>query len=245
MKKIFIRTIIATVCALLLYMANLQRVNNAKLNIVEPKTHQVASNKANKKTPKEPKEPAAPKAVTPEYVRKVKIDKGSQKTLAKKLKKIMGKKDTYQIAVQDLNNSKRYARLANSRRVQRVNDTMRLYLLLALYRKEQAGKLGARTAIKIKKSDRTKNDKMLQTGITYGIAYLRHAMMNGNKTAANALLRKIGIKYVNQTAHAFGAKQTKMVGKFTAANVGKTTADNLDVTLKGIYQGRVLNRQHA
>lgn len=246
MKKVFIRTLIASFCALILYMANLRRVNDAKLNIIEPKTSQVATNKKTpKKKVKEPKEPHEPKVVAPEYATKVKIEKGSQKSLAKKIEQVMGKKDTYQIAVQDLNNSSRYVRIANSQRVHNVKGTMRLYLLIALYKKEQSGKLGSRTAIKIKKSDRTKNEKMLQTNMAYGIAYLRDAMMHGNKTAANALLRKVGIKYVNQVIQEFGAKDTKMLGKFTSSSVGKTTANNLDATLKGIYQGRVLNRSHA
>lgn len=245
MKKVFIRTLIASFCALILYMANLRRVNDAKLNIIEPKTSQVATNKKAAKKVKEPKEPREPKVVTPEYATKVKIEKGSQKSLAKKIKRVMGKKDTYQIAVQDLNNSSRYVRIANSQRVHNVKGTMRLYLLIALYKKEQSGKLNSRTAIKIKKSDRTKNEKMLQTNMAYGIAYLRDAMMHGNKTAANALLRKVGIKYVNQVIQAFGAKDTKMLGKFTSSAVGKTTANNLDATLKGIYQGRVLNQSHA
>lgn len=246
MKKIFIRALIASFCALILYMANLRRVNDAKLNIIEPKTSQVASNKkAPKKKVKEPKEPHEPKVASPEYASSTKIEKGSQKSLAKKIKQVMGKKNTYQIAVQDLNNSSRYVRMANSQRVHRVSGIMRLYLLIALYKKEQSGELGSHTAIKVKKSDRTKNEKLLQTNMAYGIAYLRDAMMHGNKTAANTLLRKVGLNYVNQIIQEFGAKQTKMLGKFTSSYVGKTTADNLDATLKGIYQGRVLNRNHA
>lgn len=244
-NKIFWRALIAAFCAFVLYMANLQRLSTAKLTIVEPQSSKVAQKKRQVKRPKEPKKPQAPKVASPEYATKIKVDKGSQKTLAKQIEKVMGKKNSYQVAVQDLNNSSRYARVANSSRVHHVNGTMRLFLLAALYKKEESGKLGARTAIKIKKRDCAKGEKMLQTNIDYGIAYLREAMMHGNKTAANALLRKVGRGYVNRISRRFGAKDSEIQNKFTVSPVGKTTADNLDVMMKGIYQGRVLNRQHA
>lgn len=245
-NKIFWRALIAAFCALVLYMVNLQRVENAKLTIVQPRTSKVQHKaKQAAKKEKEPRQPHAPKVASPEYVKKVKVDQGSKKSLARQIEKVMGQKDSYQVAVQDLNNSSRYARVANTERVHHVNGTMRLFLLAALYKKEESGKLGARTAIKIKKSDHAKGEKMLQTHIDYGIAYLREAMMRGDKTAANALLRKVGRSYVNRVIRRFGAKDTQILHKFTVTPVGRTTADNLDVTMKGIYQGRVLNRQHA
>lgn len=240
-NKIFIRSLLVTILAFVLYTANMHRVENAELKVVEPKTSQVA--KKQKKAPV--KEPQAPKITSAEYATNVTVEKGSQKKLAKKIQNVMGKDNTYQIAFQDLNNSSKYVRLGNSKRVQNVNGTMKLYLLLALYKKAQSGKIGRKTAIKIKKSDLVKGEQMLQLNMAYGIAYLRQAMMRGNKTAANALLRKVGKKYVNQVAHQFGANQTEIIGKFSSTPVGRTTANNLDATLKGLYQGRVLNRQHA
>ncbi|RVU70136.1 MULTISPECIES: serine hydrolase [Lactobacillus] len=242
-NKVFIRALIATLFAFMLYSTNLHRVQNAKLQVVEPKSAKVAK----KKKAKEPaiKEPRAPKITSPEYATKVTVEKGSQKRLARKIRAVMGKHDTYQVAVQDLNNSSRFVRLSNSQRIHGVNGIMRLYLLIAIYKQEQTGKLSAHTAIKVKKADRVKGEKMFQPNIGYGIAYLRDAMMRGNKTAANTLLRKIGMKNINRIIKEFHITQTKMVGKFTSSPVGKTTANNLDATLKGIYQGRVLKRQGA
>lgn len=239
-NKIFIRSLFVTVLAFVLYTANMHRVENAELKVVEPKTSKVA-----KKQKAPVKEPKAPKIASAGYVTTVRVEKGSQKKLAEKIQSIMGKDNTYQVAFQDLNNSSKYVRLGNSKRAQDVNDTMKLYLLLSLYKKAQSGKIGRKTAIKIKKADLVKGEQMLQLNMAYGIAYLRQAMMRGNKTAANALLRKVGKKYVNQVAHQFGANQTEIVGKFSSDPVGHTTANNLDTTLKGLYQGRVLKRQHA
>lgn len=75
----------------------------------------------------------------------------------------------------------------------------------------------------------------------YGVQYLRQAAMKNNQTAVNALVRKIGIKKINQVAQAFGTKNTVINKNLT----GKTTAEDLDLTLKGLYQGRVLKRQYA
>lgn len=41
---------------------------------------------------------------------------------------------------------------------------------------------------------------MFQVGITYGVSYLRSAMLKGNKTAASALTRKIGVNNIDQVA---------------------------------------------
>ena len=244
-NKVFIRALIASIFALVLYSANLHRVQNTKVKVVEPAKHKVA--KKNKKEPKiKIKEPQAPKVSSgSEYASNVDIEKGSIKALANKIEEVMGKNGTYQVAYQDLNNSSKYVRLSTSEKAQNVSSTMELYLLVAIYKKEQSGKLSKSSAIKIKQSDRVKGEKLLQTNMNYGIAYLRDAMMKGNKTAANALLRKVGKDYVNQIAAKFGAKDTKLINSFSSSIVGQTTANDLDLTLKGLYQGRVLNRQYA
>lgn len=82
---------------------------------------------------------------------------------------------------------------------------------------------------------------MFQVGITYGVSYLRSAMLKGNKTAASALTRKIGVNNIDQVAKKMGATQTKVNSNMT----GQTTANDLAKTMIGLYQGRVLNRQYA
>ena len=68
---------------------------------------------------------------------------------------------------------------------------MKLFLLIALYEQEQNGKINSRTAIKIKKSDKAKGDKMFQVNMAYGIAYLREGMLKGNKMHQTLCLEKL------------------------------------------------------
>lgn len=243
-SKIFLRTLIVSVLAFLLYLGNWQRVQHASLHVIEPSKSKVVKQGKNSE-PKTPQMPQAPHINSPEYGSKVKVEGGSQKSLAAEIKKTMGSRDTYQVAVQDLNNSGRYACLGSSDRVHHVGSVMRFYLLVAVAKEEQKGKLGARTVITIHSADRQKGEKMLQNNMGYGIQYLRQAMMRGDQTAANALLRKVGIKQVNKVISELGAKHTRMLANFKSEQVGETTANDLDASLKSIYQGRVLNRQYA
>lgn len=243
--KVLIGAVITTLLAFLLYTTNLKRVENAKLKVTGPATSKV--NKKNKKKSKEPKVKTLkePKVNSIEYTNHVKAKSGSNKTLVKIIKKTMGVEDSYQVAVQDLNNSSRFAVVANTQKAHDAKKAMKLFLLIALYEQEQNGKLGTKTAIKIKKSDKVQGDKMLQVNMAYGIAYLREAMLKDNKTASNALLRKIGVNNVDSVAKRMGASQTIIAKNFNGDSYGKTTANDLTKTMVGLYQGRVLNRQHA
>ncbi len=244
-KKILWRTLIFSLLAFLLYLGNWQHVQHASLRVLEPNKSKVTRQRKTAKEPKTPQLPQAPRMNAPVHESNVKVEAGSQKKLAAQIKKAMGSRNTYQVAVQDLNNSSRYARLSSSDRIHHVDSVMRLYLLVAVAKEEQKGKLGARSVITVHASDRQKDEKMLQTNMGYGIQYLRQAMMRGDQTAANALLRKVGISQVNKVIRELGAKHTRMLGNFKSEQVGETTANDLDASLKSIYQGRVLNRQYA
>ena len=239
-NKIFIRSLLVTFFAFMLYSASMKRNETATVKVIEPKIQRKA-----KAPSKKQHEPKAPKIETAEFNRKVSIVKGSQTDLATAITKAMGSNDSYQVVVQDLNNSKRFAKVANSNRVHKVDQIMRFFILLALYREEQKGKLRASTVVKISKADHAKNDQMLQVNIQYGLAYLRQAMMQGSKTAANALLRTIGSKQVAQIIQATGAKQTSLKGKFTANTVGETTAEDLNKAVLALYQGQVVKKEYA
>ena len=230
--KILIGSLIVTLFAFILYTSNIKRVENAQLKIVEPNNSKVAKNK--KKTKE-------PKVNSIEYSNHVKAQKGSNQKLVKQIKKVMGIDDSFQVVAQDLTNSSHFAVVSNTNKAHDAGKTMRLFLLIALYEQEQKGKMGSRTAIKISKKDKAKGDKMFQIGITYGVSYLRSAMLKGNKTAASALTRKIGVNNIDQVAKKMGATQTKVNSNMT----GQTTANDLAKTMIGLYQGRVLNRQYA
>ena len=241
--KILIGSLIVTLLAFILYISNIKRVENAQLKIVEPNNSKVAKNKKKTKEPKVKKleKPKEPKVNSIEYSNHVKAQKGSNQKLVKQIKKVMGIDDSFQVVAQDLTNSSHFAVVSNTNKAHDAGKTMRLFLLIALYEQEQKGKMGSRTAIKISKKDKAKGDKMFQVGITYGVSYLRSAMLKGNKTAASALTRKIGVNNIDQVAKKMGATQTKVNSNMT----GQTTANDLAKTMIGLYQGRVLNRQYA
>ena len=241
--KILIGSLIVTLFAFILYTSNIKRVENAQLKIVDPNNSKVAKNKKKTKEPKVKKleKPKEPKVNSIEYSNHVKAQKGSNQKLVKQIKKVMGIDDSFQVVAQDLTNSSHFAVVSNTNKAHDAGKTMRLFLLIALYEQEQKGKMGSRTAIKISKKDKAKGDKMFQVGITYGVSYLRSAMLKGNKTAASALTRKIGVNNIDQVAKKMGATQTKVNSNRT----GQTTANDLAKTMIGLYQGRVLNRQYA
>lgn len=231
----FIKALLAVLAAFMLYSANLHRVQNAKLQIIKP---QVQKKKVQQKEPQITAKNAPHKNMAP--VAGVKSKAGSQKSLVKTIEKIMGQQN-YQVAVQNLNNSSKYAVVYTNQKPQKVKAVLKLYLLAAIYKEEQTGKLNAQTTIKIKKRDKAKHERYLTTNMMYGIQYLRQAAMKNNQTAINALVRKISLKKINQVAQAFGTKQTVIHNDLS----GTTSAEDLDLTLKGLYQGRVLKRQYA
>lgn len=243
-NKVLIRVLVASLFAFMLYSASLRQMKTAKVNVVEPKSSKVVTKKQ-KKEPKLKAPATKPASSKSQLAKNVKVDKGSQTVLVKKIEQAMGDKGAYQVSVQDLNNSNRYARLGTTSSAHDANNVLRVLVLTTIYYQEQHGKIKPRANIKIKKSDRVKGEKLLQTNMQYGIAYLRQAMMKGNKTAANALLRKAGKKNVNLVADKLGATNTTVTGTFTKKPVGKTTARDLDLIMKGLYQGKVLNQQHA
>lgn len=239
-NKVLIRSLVVSLFAFMLYSANMHKLQDGKVKVIEPKSSKVVKNNE-----KEPNIKTSSVAKTSSnYAKNVTVEKGSQKSLAKNIEKAMGSGE-YQVSVQDLNNSAKFAHLSTTSKSHSANGAMRLLVLASIYAKEQSGKMKSRSNIRIKKSDRAKGEKMLQTNMLYGIAYLRQLMMHNNQTAGNALLRKAGKGYCNQVAAKFGAKQTAITGTFTNRPVGHTTANDLDSIFKGIYQGKVLKRQYA
>lgn len=239
--KILVGAVVSTLLGFVLYTSNMRRVENAQLKIVGPTTSKI---KKNKKKTKEPKV-KEPKVNSIEYSNHVKAKSGSNKQLVKMIKTVMGLDDSYQVVVQDLNNSSRYAVVSNTAKAHSAKDVMKLYLLIALYEQEQKGKIGSKTAIKITKADKAKGDGMFQVNMAYGIAYLRDAMLKNNKTAANALIKKIGVNNIDSVAKRMGAEQTSIANSFNGDDYGKTSANDIAKTMTGLYQGRVLNRQYA
>ena len=246
-KNVVISSIVATVFAFGLYSWNIERVNNAQVNVIEPKNKVNKTKNIIKKKTSEPKKTKEkePKIDSVEYSNHVKIAKGSQKTLANKIKSVMGIDNSYQVAVQDLTNSSKFVRVANTSKTHSAGSIMKMYILIGLFEQEQKGKIGSKTAIKISKSDQVSGEKALKTGMSYGVLYLRQAMMRGSKTAANALIRKIGQSNIDAVAKKLGANQITISKNFNKEPYGKITAADLTQTMVGVYQGRALNRIYA
>ena len=237
-NKVLIGSLITALIAFMLYSVNLKKVENSSLKIVGQGQEQVVKNKKGKNSAREPK------VATMEYPNHIKIASGSEQKWAEKIVQVMGKDQSYQVCVQDLNNNK-YARVSNTSQRHGVNTSSRLFLLIALTYQEQHGKSVSKKAIKIKKADHVKGEKVLQKGIAYNAAYLKQLMMQGDKTAANALLRTVKPAKVNSIIRRTGAEDTAIKGKLSAKPAAYTTANDLNKIMVSLYHDQILSRQYS
>ncbi len=237
-NKVLIGSLITALIAFMLYSVNLKKVENSSLKIVGQGQEQIVKNKKGKNSVREPK------VATVEYPNHIKIASGSEQKWAEKIVQVMGKDQSYQVCVQDLNNNK-YARVSNTSQRHGVNTISRLFLLIALTYQEQHGKSVSRKAIKIKKADHVKGEKILQKGIAYNATYLKQLMMQGDKTAANALLRKVKPAKVNSIIRRTGAEDTAIKGKLSAKPAAYTTANDLNKIMVSLYHDQILSRQYS
>ena len=237
-NKVLIGSLITALIAFMLYSVNLKKVENSSLKIVGQGQEQVVKNKKGKNSVREPK------VATVEYPNHIKIASGSEQKWAEKIVQVMGKDQSYQVCVQDLNNNK-YARVSNTSQRHGVNTISRLFLLIALTYQEQHGKANINKAVKIKKTDRVKGEKVLQKGVAYNAAYLKQLMMQGDKTAANALLRTVKPATVNSIIKKMGVHDTTIKGKFSAKPTALTTANDLNKIMVSLYHDQILSRQYS
>ena len=237
-NKVLIGSLITALIAFILYSVNLKKVENSSLKIVGQGQEQVVKNKKGKNSVREPK------VATVEYPNHIKIASGSEQKWAEKIVQVMGKDQSYQVCVQDLNNNK-FARVSNTSQRHGVNTISRLFLLIALTYQEQHGQATANKAVKIKKADHVKSEKVLQKGIAYNAAYLKQLMMQGDKTAANALLRTVKPATVNSIIKKTGVHDTTIKGKLSAKPAAYTTANDLNKIMVSLYHDQILSRQYS
>ena len=122
-NKVLIGSLITALIAFMFYSVNLKKVENSSLKIVGQGQEQVVKNKKGKNSVCEPK------VATVEYPNHIKIASGSEQKWAEKIVQVMGKDQSYQVCVQDLNNNK-YARVSNTSQRHGVNTISRLFLLI-------------------------------------------------------------------------------------------------------------------
>ena len=237
-NKVLIGSLITALIAFMLYSVNLKKVENSSLKIVGQGQEQVVKNKKGKNSAREPK------VASVEYPNHIKIASGSEKKWAEKIVQVMGKDQSYQVCVQDLNNNK-FVRVSNTSQRHGVNTISRLFLLVALTYQEQHGQATANKAVKIKKADHVKGEKVLQKGIAYNATYLKQLMMQGDKTAANALLRTVKPAKVNSIIRRTGAEDTAIKGKLSAKPAAYTTANDLNKIMVSLYHDQILSRQYS
>ncbi len=234
-NKVIFGSLAATFVAFMLYTVSLRHVANTSVQIVNQKE---TVKKKKSKTGHEPNVEAV------EFPTHVKVAPGSNSDWTKQIKKVMGKDQSYQVSVQDLN-SGRFARVANSTKAHGVSSTSHLFLLATIYYQEEHGKLSQREAIKIKKADRVKGENILQPGIAYAVSFLKQSLLRGSKTAGNALLRKVKPRQINAVVKKMGATKTKFNKKYMSHPRAVTTAADLTKIMADLYQNKTLNRQYA
>lgn len=234
-NRILLGAGIATLFAFGLYTSSQRAAENRELTVIQVKKKGKVTKQVAAPSSSGGKEPNVGSI---EYSNHIYTRSGSNKDLAKQVKKVMGEDANYQVEVQSLTKAKTFAGLRNTKEAHATSKIFELYLLIALYAQEKAGKLGASTAIKIEKSDVAGKEAGVAKGISYGPSYLRQQMLQGSKTAANALLRKIGKDQVTACLKQMGASQTSISGNFSGKSVGKTTAADMRAVMVSLYQGK-------
>lgn len=234
-NKVLLGSLVTTLFAFMLYSVSNRRVENAHVQIVNQSK---VGQKEKTKTAREPQVAAV------EYTNRIKVASGSDQNWAKQIKQVMGKDQSYQVSVQDLNSGK-FARVANTTKAHGIHATSNLFLLTAIYYQEQHNKLNEHTVVKVKKADLVKGEKMLRPKIAYGIAFLKQTLMHGSKTAGNALTRKVTPAQINKIVQKMGTTKTKFGRRYSTNPVATTTADDLAIVMNNLYQSKTLNRQYA
>lgn len=231
-NKVLIGSLAVTFLAFILYAANLKKENSAQLRIVgetSSKTHKKAqppkldTQKTNAKTTK--------KAVTAT---------GNQK-LVQAIRNKMGNSN-YQVSVIDLNHNSNFADVRTQAGKRATNALMKLYILAAVYQAEKSGRFHPNSVIKIKKSDLAGKSGGLRPHMAYGVAFLRRAMMHGNKTATNAIIRKLKPAKINKVINGLGAKDTALTGNYKKKPLGTTDVRDLVQTTAAILKGKGVGR---
>lgn len=237
-NKIFLGAILSSFCALAFYMTSINHMKTQTLEIYGNSTAKVAQKSKMKEGTKQTRITSGESEIG-----EAAISKNSNKSLAKAIVKASSNvQGSYQVSVKDLNNPKIFADLTNtSQDSLNAGNVLKLFVLLAYYKSVQDKSLNSATPYKAKASDLNGGDKVLKADMAYSYTYLLDLMMRQqNNNAANIILNKIGKEKVNQTAKAFGAKNTEITENFGKDFVGKTSSSDLVKTMQDLYQGKIL-----
>lgn len=229
-NKVLLGSIFVAFCSLFLYLTNTARVENTELRIKESNSSKINSHKnSNFKSSTESSD------ISPDSLKKA--DSSNASLANTIIQNIDNATSPIQVATQNLGDEEQSANIKNIDQPQDVNSVLKLFVLIA-YEKENK----ASQNFKVNSEDVQPNDSALQAGVEYSGSFLKNLMMHqNNNDAANVLLHAIGKEKVNEVAKNIGASETEITGKFGEDKVGKTTADDLELVLKKLYQGKIKN----
>lgn len=225
-NKVLFGSIFVAFCSLIFYLTSTARLENAKLKVYggsDAKVTQVNSNDNTAVT------------LSPDSLKKT---KSSNSSLAKTIiKNVDNATSPVQLTTQNIDYNSQFATVKNTNEAQDVSAVLKLFVLIA-YEKE--GK--SSQTFKVNNEDVKANDQSLQAGTAYSGAFLKDLMMRqNNNDAANILLNAMGKEKINAVTKNIGASHTKITGKFGEEKVGQTTAADLELVLKKLYQGKIKN----
>jgi beta-lactamase class A len=134
-------------------------------------------------------------------------------------------------------------------------SVIKIPILLALFRAQQEGRLKLTDAVAIAPSESaggsgTLKDRLRSGPVTMTVRELAAAMMHASdNTATNKLIGMLGMEFVNRTADAAGAKETRLQRRMMdSAAVARgdeniSTPDDMARLMEAVYRGRAADRQ--
>jgi beta-lactamase class A len=156
------------------------------------------------------------------------------------------------VVVTDLTTGKQL--LLNADEVFPTASSIKLPLLVELYRQEQQGK-GARLGDSyLMNSADLVPDSQVMGGLTHGVTKMTNrdlavfVVAVSDNSATNVLIDRVGFDHVNAMLDSFGLRQTRLRRKMmdlAAAKQGRenvATPRELATLLEAIYRGKVLNK---
>lgn len=236
-NNVFLGAALASFCSLAFYITSTNHMANKTLKVygngqAPYSSQKTFSNKESK-----------PESSNDENNLSLTTAKKSKPALAKVItNQLNNPVHAIQVSAVDLRSDDVFANVQNSSRPINVNNTMKLFLLIAYEKQVAQRHLNGSQTYTVKASDIKGSDALLAPNMGYSYTYLCQLMMNKNdNNAANILLNKIGKNQVNQIIKTSGAKNTKLLNDFHNEVVGTTTAQDLSLILKKLYQGKVIN----
>lgn len=229
-NRIILGAIVASVCSFALYLNNMKRYESATLTI--------SRNQNNTQTVTEKNEQGKKQETSPTLE---KITKKGNSKLAAQIQKAMKNSNSYDVKVLDLKNSNNSAEVYNKKDKVNVSDSLKAFLLVGLYKEIEQQKIKATDTLTPTASEIVKGDSTFTANTVYSLTYVRQNLMSKNSnTAANLLLNKLGKEQVNNIIKEMGTSETVISNKFGESVVGTTSAEDLAILMKSLYNGKFL-----